>query len=555
MNKRKMVGLITGLLVIGLFMGCDKPSEEKQKPAIPDGIKVEVVTTGIQISWNRIQDTEVSINIYRREGQTGTGEPNPIAEAINSSNSSYLDADGTAGTNYSYAVEAKNSSGTSRSAWSNTVTFPYTERPAVPSGVTAVPQGTSSITVMWNGQLGATGYKVYRDGSNTGTFANCVTGPTPWNGTAYTDEGLQANTDYFYKITSVNTNGESEKSAVASAKIPLPGGGQTNVDWTNYTTDYVFRVRNNSGERLVAFMGNISTGTILGGVDTLAPAHGFKKNTTVLGTQSRDFPVIFVTEAQFNANITNLAALERTPFTRIYGYYNATGSNETVYEVYQGLGGEYTLQVSPSLTRNVELKLSGPFGPTLGFVTAELYDTYFKVDEGTYRIYPVVRQYNVYRNEIISHYPKWPEGVQLAGQARSVTVNIGPENPTRTINIEEVLGGVELSTGSAFLIVENQGTSDVFLFNGNDPQITSKGITYVVPGQTQMFQVNMSPLSGDTYAAKASLNTYKIGSNLNNAGTIGNVNVDVDTIYRIVVNGNDGGFTATQPVFEAMMEF
>jgi hypothetical protein len=212
------------------------------------------------------------------------------------------------------------------------------------------------------------------------------------------------------------------------------------------------------------------------------------------------------------------------------------------------------LEVSPSLTWNVELKLYGPLGPTLGFVMAEPNDTYFKLYEGMYRIFPVIRKYNPYRNEIISYYPKWSEGT-LAGQLRSITVSIGPTEPTRTINIEELLGEVALSTGCAFLLVENQGTSAVSLYKGNDLQMTSTGVNYVQSGSIQMFQINMTVLPNNEYAQSVNINSYKIGSNINNAGAIGNVEVEVDKIYRVVVTGNDAGFTVSAPVFEAVIDF
>ena len=394
MNKKLLLGWLIILLALALCIGC-KP-EPESAPASPASVNAAAVSNGIKVTWNRVSGAD-GYYVYRKADTSGNEERTKVQ---GSSTDEYLDPNGIAGTSYTYAVAAFNSTGTSnKSSWTNVVVFPggvATEIPAVPSGIQAVAQGADSITVSWNSTPGATGYKIYRDENNTGNFNMLVSGSTPWTGTSYTDTGLHPNKDYFYKVSAVNSAGESGKSVSATAKTGTSSSGSASVDWTSYATNYVFRVRNNTNERLIAFIRNITPGNMLGGVDALENMHGFKKETAVLGTQSSDFPVIFITEAQYNANINALWLLESTPFTRIYGYYNAIGNNETVYEINAGLGGEYTLEVTPSLTRNVELRLEGPHGPTLGYVTKEQHGTYFKLVEGFYRVYPIIRHFNAF---------------------------------------------------------------------------------------------------------------------------------------------------------------
>ena len=557
--KRGIVlgGFILCFFILGTLTGCDDP----EIPAVPGGVTAAVDGDGIRVSWNPVSGAE-SYVIYRLSSEDG--EVN-IGTAPGQQTSSFLDTTGTStpsavpGTSYTYAVAARNSVGTSeKSSWTTpSRVFPGVnpQIPAVPTGVTAVAQSSSTITIHWNPSEGAVGYKVYRDTTSAGTFEN-VSGSTPWTGISFPDEGLQANTDYFYRVSAVNSSGdESEKSAPIQIKTgpPPPPPGLPSVDWTSYTTDYVFRVRNNTNERLVAFIRNITPGNMLGGVDALANMHGFKKDTVVLGTQSSDFPVIFITEEQYNANINNLSVLEQTPFTRIYGYYNAVGNNETVYEINAGLGGRFTLEITPSLTRNVELRLSQPHGPTLGYVTAQGHDTFFKMNEGFYRVYPIVRLYNQFRNEIISFTPTW-KGGPMDGSAKSVSVGLDSGTPVFRINIHELLLDTNFSTGSAFIIVENQGSSGVQVFNGGVVELTSTGGNFVNAGQTRMYQVNMAELSDGKFALKASVNSYRIGSNQINAGAIGNIELDLDQIYRVIVTGNDGGFSVSAPVWEGIME-
>ena len=548
----RITGLIKMFMIVLLvlaFMGCD---EEKEKvPASPTGVSAAAVSDGVKVTWNRVSDAS-GYYVYRK---AGTSAEERIRTLQGSSSDECTDTTGTPGASYTYAVAAFNNVGTSeRSAWSVAVVFPSgssSQKPAVPTGVAAVAQSAGSITISWNSVSDVTGYKVYRDSSNGGNFTNLVSGSTPLTATSFTDTGLQANTDYFYKVSAVNSAGEEgDKSAFVTAKTG--SSGVADVDFTSYTTDYGFRVRNNTSTRLIAFRSTLTIGNILGGVPANANEHGFKKE--IFGNQSADFPVIFITEDQYNANKNNLLVLENTPFTRIYAYYNAVGTNEVVYDINAGLGGQYTLRVVPSLQHNVELRLNGPQGATLGYVTAEQHDTFFKVNEGFYKIFPVIRKYNQFRNIITSHVPKWPEGTLAAGSARSVSIGIGPQDPEGWISINNLLTNIELTTGSAFIIVDNRASSSVRVFNGSALLLEMRGTSYINEGQEKMYQVNMAQLQEDKFAQFSNVSTYRIGSDLNVAGAIGNHDLEIDKIYRVIVTGSDAQFFVSAPEFEAVME-
>jgi len=161
--------------------------------------------------------------------------------------------------------------------------------------------------------------------------------------------------------------------------------------------------------------------------------------------------------------------------------------------------------------------------------------------------------FNAFRNEIISYTPTW-DGGPMDGSAKSVSIGLGSGTPTYRIDIHQLLLGTVLSTGSAFILVENQGSSGVQVYNGGIVQITSTGSNFVNPGQTRMYQINMAELPDGKFAQTASVTTYRIGSNTINADGIGGPPVEIDKIYRVTVTGNDGGFFVTDPVFEANME-
>ena len=93
----------------------------------------------------------------------------------------------------------------------------------VPKNVKAARASSSSIKVSWNKVAGATGYRVYRAASATGTFAlvNTVKATTESTQT-YTNSSLTKGKSYFYKVRAIRTKGgttyTSGYSAVVTAK-------------------------------------------------------------------------------------------------------------------------------------------------------------------------------------------------------------------------------------------------------------------------------------------------------------------------------------------------
>ena len=110
--------------------------------------------------------------------------------------------------------------------------------PATPTGFAGSALSTSSNSLSWTAVQAATSYDIYRSATVDGTFARLGSEPTVSSSStvAYTDAGLSAGTAYFYKITSLNSNGESTstaalsvttQSAPAAAAASSGGGGGT----------------------------------------------------------------------------------------------------------------------------------------------------------------------------------------------------------------------------------------------------------------------------------------------------------------------------------------
>jgi uncharacterized protein (DUF1800 family)/fibronectin type 3 domain-containing protein len=118
----------------------------------------------------------------------------------------------TNGTTYWYRVTARNSGGDG--PFSAVVTATPIAVPSAPAAVAAT-GGNGLITVKWAVAPGATTYNVYR-GSAAGAQS-----PTPLASglslPAFVDTSISNGPSYYYKVTAVNTSGESPRSAEANA--------------------------------------------------------------------------------------------------------------------------------------------------------------------------------------------------------------------------------------------------------------------------------------------------------------------------------------------------
>jgi fibronectin type 3 domain-containing protein len=135
---------------------------------------------------------------------------------------------------YYYYIKAVNSTGESDYSSSKSATTQSssgggggTTKPSTPTGVTATALSSTSIRITWNPVEGATSYKIYSPdtaGSNTG-FKLIDTVYT----NSYTDSAVKAGQTWYYRVSAVNSFGESAQSSSVSAKANNPLPAPTNV--------------------------------------------------------------------------------------------------------------------------------------------------------------------------------------------------------------------------------------------------------------------------------------------------------------------------------------
>jgi fibronectin type 3 domain-containing protein len=157
---------------------------------------------GIYLSWNSVSGAS-DYRIYRSTSGSG-GSYSVIASTYSTY---YTDTGGS--TAYYYKVAARDyddNEGTRSSAVSagggGLATLP------APSTVYAYGSSSSSIQITWDYISDASGYRVYRSNSSTGTYSD-ISGITPGGAysTSYNDTGLLSKRTYYYKVATVNSSG------------------------------------------------------------------------------------------------------------------------------------------------------------------------------------------------------------------------------------------------------------------------------------------------------------------------------------------------------------
>ena len=312
----------------------------------------------------------------------------------------------------------------------------------------------------------------------------------------------------------------------------LPGEEEDAVDFISHNINYSILVRNNTSERLIAFMGDLTPEMLIGGIPARATGHGLP-NDPALFDRSKEFPLILLTEAQYNANKNNLDVLKNTPFTRVYVFYNRNGDNSAVYEISNNLGGNNSLRIiNASTSVNVELRLGGVAGEIIGYAPAGMLQTTLRMQDGDYDIFPVFKRYNTARDVVETVYPK------MANFDYSWFQNYSFEGGNEVVmDLKPLLGSLTFSSGSAWVVIRNQTTSGgIRFFEGSSPRRTPSGIETINSGNEITFQVDM-PAIGTTYADSVTVANWSFGPQGFTIPLPSTV-IERDKMYVINVTGN-----------------
>ena len=225
-------------------------------PAAPGNLTATVISNNqIDIAWADNSGEEAGFKIERKTGDGGTyAQIATVGANVTTFSSTALNAN----TKYYYRVRANNAGGNSPySNAVNAITFP--NPPAAPGNLTATTSGQNQINLTWVDNSGnETGFKIERK-TAISIYAEIATAGA--NLTSYSDTGLSAGTQYFYRIRATNVGGQSPYSNEAKAttlqSAPIPPGNMTattisssqiNIAWAdNSGNEAGFKIERKTG--------------------------------------------------------------------------------------------------------------------------------------------------------------------------------------------------------------------------------------------------------------------------------------------------------------------
>ncbi len=190
-------------------------------------LKADANGSKVQLSWTEGVTGAEGYVIYRRT------EDGSYAEIGRTSGNTYSDTI-SAGIKYYYTVAVYSGSRTEGKCPEVGVMYL-----ATPSGL-SVSNTIASLTLKWNAVKGATGYEIYRAGTD-GKYSKITTVTS----TSYVDTSVKNNTEYLYKIKACNTACASAFSTVASLKKTQisvsnlkadANGSKVQLSWTGGVT-------------------------------------------------------------------------------------------------------------------------------------------------------------------------------------------------------------------------------------------------------------------------------------------------------------------------------
>jgi chitodextrinase len=211
MNGGANYGTVSAIQVTGSGGGGDTTP-----PSAPGSLTSPSHTSSsVSLAWNASTDNVgvTGYRVYRNGTQVGTP-----------TSTSYTDSGLGASTAYTYTVKAIDAAG-NLSAASNSLSVTTsaasgdTTPPSAPANLTSPSKTSSSVSLSWSAStdnVGVTGYRVYRNGTQVGT-------PTS---TSYTDSGLAASTSYTYTVKAIDAAGNlSAASNSLSVTTSASSGG------------------------------------------------------------------------------------------------------------------------------------------------------------------------------------------------------------------------------------------------------------------------------------------------------------------------------------------
>ena len=184
----------------------DSGSRLPNPPATPANLSASdgSSATHIEVTWTSV----VGATGYRLYRGT-TNVPGDAAEVADTNGTSYEDTEVSPNTDYYYFVSAYNDEAESDLS-SPDVGHRLPNPPSIPTNLSASDGSSKTqVEVSWSSVSGADGYRLYRGSTNIPGEATLL---QDLASTSFNDTGVDAETNYYYFVSSYNAEAESELS-------------------------------------------------------------------------------------------------------------------------------------------------------------------------------------------------------------------------------------------------------------------------------------------------------------------------------------------------------
>jgi len=316
---------------------------------------------------------------------------------------------------------------------------------------------------------------------------------------------------------------------------------EDSVSFKNFSPRSI-SVDNMTKQRLVAFKGDLHRDYLIGGIPADCRGHGLERKSSLFN-QSGDFALVLITEAEYKKNKNKLDSA--VIFGEIYAFYNHEGDNQNSFRISSKVGGEGRIVLNNPTNWNIEIRRNSPTGEILGYVASQTLGTTLRLDiPDNYNLYALFKRYNRTDKEIYEVIPRFQTAESgfehLIGTPYMQPFAL-PDSVPQTWNLALLSQTLNFSLTSGGVYIRVQNDSSVAIIfstgNGNTELLTSTGISGIKPGETNLYNIKVTPNSDDTYPEDQTISGYSIGTALG-WKTLPERKYKTDYTYTIRVTGS-----------------
>ena len=324
--------------------------------AISSGVPT---TTAATVTWTTDQSSNSTL-VYGTTSAHGSTSSNATLTTSHSIALTGL----ASGTTFHYAVVSANALGYTSTSTDQTFTTVNNTPPSVPTGIVATATSSQEIDLSWTASTGdgtyaVAGYKIFRNGTQTGTSTN----------TTFADTGLIPATSYAYTVAAYDVGGNVSAQS-AGVSTTTKGGFVWTIQTGSGSRGWTAITSSSDGTKLAAVVygGDIWTSTDSGVTWANKTASLGVQNWSSITSSSDGSVLAAATVNGGNVYVSTTTGATWTPATSMYGTWGhiVSSSDGTKLVVSGGFGGALWRSADTGATWS-QLTALGTTTPGLGW--------------------------------------------------------------------------------------------------------------------------------------------------------------------------------------------